>query len=78
MNQSNPIWRASLTTAIWLAMPIAVFTCSGWLGLAVHCLAFSGVASILTGSIRERNHQFGQLQGLEGERSCAPVNSERA
>jgi len=36
-----------------LALPLAVFTCNGLLGLLVHAIALSGVASLLEQSARK-------------------------
>ncbi len=39
--------------SLGLALPMAVFTCNGLLGLLVHAIALSGAASILEQSARQ-------------------------
>lgn len=38
--------------SLGLALPMAVFTCNGFLGLLVHAIALSGAASLLEQSAR--------------------------
>lgn len=33
--------------SLWIALPLAVLTSNGWLGIAVHWLALSGAACLL-------------------------------
>jgi hypothetical protein len=46
--------------SLGLAMPLAVFTCNGWLGLVAHGIALTGAASVLEKTMRSS-------AGREGE-----------
>jgi hypothetical protein len=77
MQVTNKFGRAFFTTiAIGLVLPLAILTCNGWLGLAVHWLALSGAASLLTGSSHEGSLRFDRVEALKGETSCAAVKSK--
>jgi hypothetical protein len=41
--------RGFYAVSLGLAMPLAIFTCNGLLGLLVHGIALSGMASLLDG-----------------------------
>jgi hypothetical protein len=66
--------------SLWLALPIAVLTSSGWLGLFVHWLALFGAASLLEKSTQDstlnKDQRLARLEILEGEASCAAVKRE--
>lgn len=92
MNAKNSIWHVSLIRphaalqgrlisyffclCLWLAFPLAVFTCSGWLGLALHWLAFSGAASLLGGSLSKTVQELPMAEVSQGESLCGTVKSE--
>jgi hypothetical protein len=57
----------------WLAMPFAVLTCHGWVGLLVHGLALSGAAGLLQRATIQTRKQFQRVAGPEGDGVCASV-----
>jgi hypothetical protein len=62
--------------SLWIALPLAVFTSSGWMGIAVHWLALSGAASLLEKSTTRRAAEVARLEFLEGGAPCAAVKRE--
>jgi hypothetical protein len=44
--------RGFYAVSLGLAMPLAVFTCNGWLGLVAHGIALTGAASVLEKTMR--------------------------
>jgi hypothetical protein len=62
--------------SLWMALPFAVLTSNGWLGLFVHWLALFGAASLLEKSTQETDRRFAGLEILEGDASCAAVKRE--
>jgi len=66
--------------SLWLALPIAVLTSSGWFGLFIHWLALFGAASLLEKSTQDstldKDRRLAKLEILEGEASCAAVKRE--
>jgi len=64
--------------SLWIALPLAVFTSSGWLGIAVHWLALSGAASLLERSASGTNPELPIVEISQGESLCAAVKPEAA
>ncbi len=62
--------------SLWVALPLAVFTSSGWVGVAMHWLALSGAASLLEKSTSRSAAEAARLEFLEGDASCAAVKRE--
>jgi Protein of unknown function (DUF1360) len=53
--------------SLWIALPMAVFTCNGWLGLLVHGLALSGAASLLERTTSRAASELPRLGISEGD-----------
>jgi hypothetical protein len=53
----------------WLAMPMAVLTCHGWVGLLVHGLALSGAAGLLQKVTLQTRMglRLHRMEGLDGD-----------
>lgn len=62
--------------SLWIALPLAVFTCSGWLGLMVHWLALSSAASLLEKTTSRPSQDFPGIEPLEGDAICAVAKIE--
>jgi hypothetical protein len=62
--------------SLWIALPLAVFTSSGWLGLTVHWLALSGAASLLEKVTSRPSQDFPRIEPLEGDAICAVAKIE--
>jgi hypothetical protein len=73
----SPLFRRFLNgmffVSAWLAMPLAVLTCHGWLGLLVHGMALSGAAGLLQKATIQTRMGLQRLHSLEGEAACASV-----
>lgn len=61
---------------IWIALPLAVFTCNGWLGLLAHGLALSGAVSLLERAATRIGHDSARFELCKGEAACAAVKSQ--
>jgi len=66
--------------SLWVALPVAVLTSSGWLGLFIHWLALFGAASLLEKSTQDStldtDQRLARLEMLEGDTPCAAVKRE--
>jgi hypothetical protein len=66
--------------SLWVALPLAVFTSNGWMGLIVHWLALSGAASLLerstTRPISVPERDLPRVESVGGDTQCAAVTSE--
>ena len=58
------------------ALLLAVFSNSGWLGIAIHWLAFFGVASLVEKTSSSPTKDLSRAEGIEGEAPCAAGQSE--
>lgn len=55
---------------------LAVFSNSGWLGIAIHWLAFFGVASLLEKTSSNPTRGLAEAESPEGDAPCATGQSE--
>lgn len=62
--------------SLWVALPVAVLTSNGWLGIAVHWLALSGAACLLEKATTRQGPEFQRVEILEGDAPCAAVKPE--
>jgi hypothetical protein len=62
--------------SLWVALPLAVLTSNGWLGIAVHWLALSGAACLLEKATTRPAPDIPRLEYIEGDTSCAAVKQE--
>ena len=61
--------------SLWAALPVAVFTVNGWLGLVVHGLALSGVIFPLRQAACSGCTEVSAIEIREGKGSCPAVKS---
>jgi len=62
--------------SLWIALPLAVLTSNGWLGIAVHWMALSGAACLLEKATTGQTQEIPTLEILEGDAPCAAVKRE--
>jgi hypothetical protein len=62
--------------SLWIALPLAVFTSNGFLGIAVHWLALSGVSCLLEKSTSNATRELTRLEFVKGDAPCAAVKRE--
>jgi hypothetical protein len=62
--------------SLWIALPLAVITSNGLLGLVVHWLALSGAASLLEKTTSRPAPVLPRLEIFEGDAPCAVVKNE--
>jgi hypothetical protein len=62
--------------SLWVALPLAVLTSNGWLGIAVHWLALSGAVCLLEKSTNSPEPEFQRVEVFEGVTSCVAVKRE--
>jgi hypothetical protein len=66
--------------SLWIALPLAFWLSSGWIGLLVHWQALSGAACLLEQATRKAElvppAPLAATENFEGEPSCAVVRSE--
>ena len=62
--------------SLWIALPLAVITSNGWLGIAVHWVALSGAACLLEKATTRQGPEFQRVEILEGDALCAAVKPE--
>jgi hypothetical protein len=78
--RSNSLSRRLLQglclTSAWLAMPLAVLTIHGWLGLLVHGLALSGAAGLLQKATIQARLGWQRLDSVEGDGACASMSKK--
>lgn len=76
---SDGITRAKDLTyciAVWIALPLAVFTCNGLLGLLVHWVALAGAASMVGKAGSKGASVLRGMERQEGEATCSAARME--
>jgi hypothetical protein len=62
--------------SLWIALPLAVLTSNGWLGIVVHWLALWGAACLLEKSTAKPGPEFQRVEILEGNALCVAARRE--
>jgi len=85
MNENGSAWRLSMPRrwmncfycmSFWIALPLAVLTSNGWLGIAAHWLALSSAAGLLGKSTTMPGPEFQRVEIPEGDAPCVAARHE--